>query len=116
MSCIHPLCKRLTHRRHCSYDGDDAPAKEEATAQPDFALEPVEAPAPTENELGTINTNDFNNHTEAAAKDEPMYGNGQNGDAGQAWNGGQIQEGHTNQYSEAQMEHDLPPIGIKEDG
>jgi len=43
-----------------------------------------------------------------------MYGNGQNGDTGSAWNAGQ--GGHTNQYNDGAMNHEPPPIGIKEDG
>ena len=54
--------------------------------------------------------------SETPVKDEPTYGNGQNGDVGQSWNVEQADENQSGQYNDAQMEQDLPPIGIKEDG
>lgn len=58
----------------------------------------------------------FDAPIEEPVKDEPMYGNGQNEDTGQGWNVEQINGGHHGQYNDTHMEHELPPIGIKEDG
>lgn len=52
---------------------------------------------------------------EPATKDEPMNGSGQNGDIGQAWNGGEGHDGAMNQYN-GHMEEERRGIGIKEDG
>lgn len=60
--------------------------------------------------------NTFNAPVEAPIKDEPTYGNGHNDDASHGWNGDQVNGGQPGQYNDAHMEHDLPPIGIKEDG
>jgi len=45
-----------------------------------------------------------------------MFGNGQNGNTGSSWNNEHFNGNHAGQYNDAQMEQDLPPIGIKEDG
>jgi len=68
------------------------------------------------NRSGTNVANSFDTPTEARVKDEPMYGNGHIDNGGQGWNGDQANGGHSGQYNDAQMEHELPPIGIKEDG
>ena len=43
-----------------------------------------------------------------------MYGNGQNGDGGHAWNG--TNGGQPNHYNNGGMDHEPAQIGIKEDG
>lgn len=45
-----------------------------------------------------------------------MYENGPKGDNVQTWSDGQVNGNHSGQYHDMNMEHDLPPIGIKEDG
>ena len=60
--------------------------------------------------------NALNGPSETPIKDDPAYEHGQNGETGQSWNIEQADEGQSGQYNDAQMEHDLPPIGIKEDG
>ena len=45
-----------------------------------------------------------------------MSGSDQNGVVGQSWNGEQASNHQPDHYNDAQMEHELPPIGIKEDG
>ncbi len=107
---------RMILTASASYDGDDAPAKEDTAAEPDFPPPIVEAPAPVVNGLGTNNINTFDAPPEPPIKEEPMYGNGHNDDAAQGWNGDQVNGGHSGQYNDAHMEHELPPIGIKEDG
>ena len=64
-------------------------------------------------------TNEMNNidvPSETPVKDEPMYGNEPNGGTSQSWNDDQSNGNHIGQYNDNNMEHDLPPIGIKEDG
>ena len=52
--------------------------------------------------------------TDTTTKDEHMYGNGQNGDVGNSWNG--VNGEHSNQYGNGGTDHEPPQIGIKEDG
>lgn len=99
-----------------SYDGDDAPAKYDVAAQPDFAPEPVEAVPPPQNESAGNEAPSLDAPNEAPVKEEPMFGNGQNGNTGSSWNNEHFNGNHAGQYNDAQMEQDLPPIGIKEDG
>ncbi|KAK4693506.1 hypothetical protein P7C71_g3903, partial [Lecanoromycetidae sp. Uapishka_2] len=98
------------------YDGDDAPAKPDPPAQQEAAPEPTQIPAPIE--YAPFPENDTQQpKTESSSdtvKHEAMYGNGQSGDTGLAWNGGQ--GGPSNQYNDGAMNHEPPPIGIKEDG
>lgn len=100
------------------YDADDTAAKPEPSVQ-DFQPEPVQVPAPNDNSIATSNTNQEPKEEEpgiAAVKDEPMYGNGHDGDTAPAWNSGQANGGNAHQYNDAVMEHEPAPIGIKEDG
>ncbi len=98
-----------------SYDGDDAPAKEEPAAEPDFPPE-AEAPAPAVIGSGTNDMNAFSAPIETLVKEEPTHGNGHNEAVSQGWNGDHVNGAHSGQYNDVHMEHDLPPIGIKEDG
>lgn len=98
-----------------SYDGDEAPTKPELPHQ-NAVAEPVQVPASTE--YASFPSNDTQQAKPEPSdgipvKDEPMYGNGQNGDSGPAWNTG---HGGQNQYNDGAMNHEPPPIGIKEDG
>lgn len=99
-----------------SYDGDDAPAKEEPTGEPDLPPVTVEASAPVTNGSGTNGIDTYNAPLETQIKDEPTYENGQGDNAGQEWNGDQMNGGQSGQYNDVHMEQELPPIGIKEDG
>ena len=102
-----------------SYDGDDTATKPEPSALPDFQPEPVQAPNPTGNGVLPTNVNQepkAEDQTEFPIKDEPIYGNGHNEDAGPAWNGGQGNEGQSNLWNDAPMEEESRGIGIKEDG
>ena len=45
-----------------------------------------------------------------------MYGNEQNGDSVQSWQGENVNGNDQGHYNDPQIEQELPPIGIKEDG
>lgn len=96
-----------------SYDGDDAPAKPEASVQHDYPPEPVEAPAPAPYSSDVAQDPKAEPATDTTLKDEPMYGNNQNGDAEHSWNGASEEQ---SQYNNGGMDHEPPQIGIKEDG
>ena len=95
-----------------SYDGDDAPAKnDEPIVQPD----PV-AVAPPPIESSTTN-NDISYNTGPQVQDEDMYGNGQHGDTSSGWNGAQDNDVQDGQFNNGTVQEEEPPrIGIKEDG
>ena len=93
----------------------------------DFPPEPIEVPAPlpapapalVDNSAFTSNVIQEPKDEDSDSvpvKDEPMYGNGLNGDTGPSWNVGQANGGIANQYNDAAMEQEPAPIGIKEDG
>ena len=112
-----PLCHVTDAVLH-SYDADETAVKPEPLVQ-DFQPEPIQAPAPADNGGATSDTNQRVKDEEAGSvpvKDEPMYGNGHNGDTGLSWNAGQANGGNTHLYNDAAMEQDPAPIGIKEDG
>ena len=101
-----------------SYDADETAAKPEPPVQ-DFQPEPVQTPAPKENGAFTSDANQVPKDEESGnlpVKEEPMYGNGQNGDTVSSWNAGQANGGSAHQYSDTVMEQEPAPIGIKEDG
>ena len=101
-----------------SYDADDTAAKPEPSVQ-DFQPEPIQVPAPNDNSTFTSNTYQEPKDEDtgsALVKDEPMYGNGNNGDSGPSWNAGQMNGGIAHQYNDTAMEPEPAPIGIKEDG
>ena len=106
------LSDNCPNSNHFSYDGDDAPAKPEASVQHDYQPEPVEASAPETS--GVTQEPKVEYSTDPNSKDEPMYGNGQNGDVGHSWNG--ANGGHSHQYNNTGMDHEPSQIGIKEDG
>ena len=83
--------------------------------QPEVPTEQDEIAAPPQNSI-LNDTNNFDAPIEAPVKEEPAYGNGNIDDSGQSWNVDQVNGIMPNQYNDAQMEQDLPPIGIKEDG
>ncbi|MCJ1280412.1 hypothetical protein MMC21_008240 [Puttea exsequens] len=97
------------------YDGDDVPAKAEPITEPDYT-EPAQPSAPITyppfpyNEAQQPDPSHIN---DLPAKDEPMYGNGTDGDTGPAWNQAQV---GSNNYNEGPVDHEPAPIGIKEDG
>ncbi|KAF6228410.1 hypothetical protein HO133_008140 [Letharia lupina] len=100
------------------YDADDAAAKPEALVQ-DIQREPIQASAPSDTGAFTSDANPEPKDEESGSapiKDEPMYGNGHNGDTGPSWNAGQANGGNAHQYNDAAMEQEPAPIGIKEDG
>lgn len=100
------------------YDADETVAKPEPSIQ-DFQPEPIQAPAPNDNGAFTSDAKQELKDEEsgsAPVRDEPMYGNGRNGDDGPSWNAGQANGGNTHQYNDAAMEQEPAPIGIKEDG
>ncbi|KAF6238917.1 hypothetical protein HO173_002789 [Letharia columbiana] len=100
------------------YDADDAAAKPEALVQ-DIQPEPIQASAPSDTGAFTSDANPEPKDEESGSapiKDEPMYGNGHNGDTGPSWNAGQANGGNAHQYNDAAMEQEPAPIGIKEDG
>lgn len=95
-----------------SYDGDDAPAKnEEPAVQPD----PIPVPhPPIESSTGN---NGSSHDSGPQTKDEDMYGNGHSGDTNSGWNRTQGNDGKTNQFTDGPASEEEPPrIGIKEDG
>lgn len=101
-----------------SYDADDTAAKPEPLVK-DYQPEPIQAPAPNNNGAFTSDANQDQKEEESGSvpvKDEPMYGNGHNGDTGPSWNAGQANGGNAHQYNDAVMEQEPAPIGIKEDG
>ena len=100
------------------YDADDTAVKLEPSVQ-DFPPEPVQIPAPNNTSAFTSGPKQEPNDEELGnipVKDEPMYGNGQNGDTGPSWSAGQANGGNAHQYNDAAMEQEPAPIGIKEDG
>ena len=112
-----PSCYNIDISFH-SYDADDTTVKPEPPVQ-DFQPELVQAPAPSYNNTFTSDAKQEPKDEEAGSvpvKDEPMYGNGLNGDVGSPWYVGQANGGNTHQYNDASMEQDPAPIGIKEDG
>ena len=76
----------------------------------------MDSRVPPENDADMSNTSNVDGPSDMPVKDEPAYGNGHGGDPGQPWNEEHESEGHMNHYDDAQMEQDLPPVGIKEDG
>ena len=112
-----PLCCIADISFH-SYDVDDTAAKPDPSIQ-DFQPEPLQAPAPNDNTAFTSDANQdlkVEDSGSAPVRDEPIYGNGHNGDAGPSWNAGQANGGNAHQYNDAAMEQEPAPIGIKEDG
>ena len=109
----------MTDILSCSYDADDTAIKPEPSLQ-DFQPEPpLQAPAPNHNTSFLSDVNQKPKEEDIGTvpiKDEPMYGNGQNGDTGPSWNVGLANGGNTHQYNDAVMEQEPAPIGIKEDG
>ncbi|CAF9936789.1 hypothetical protein IMSHALPRED_010895 [Imshaugia aleurites] len=100
------------------YDADETAAKPEPSVQ-DLQPEPIQAPAPTDNGTTTSTARQEPKDEEPGTltvKDEPVYGNGYNGDNGPSWNVGQANGGNAHQYNDAAMEQEPAPIGIKEDG
>ena len=106
--------KRAANHHLLSYDADDAPVKEEIVIPQESAPEP-ESFAPQQSEPVTSDAN-YEAPGETPLKTEPNDGNVQNDDNEQSWNTDQMGGNHSVSYNDAQMEQDLPPIGIKEDG
>ena len=95
-----------------SYDGDDAPAKNE---------EPVPQPEPTPVAIPPVepstSINEISHDSGPQGKDEDMYGGGQNGDTSSGWNGVPGNDEQSNQFNNGPApEEEAPRIGIKEDG
>ena len=91
--------------------------KPEPHTQQELVPEPAEAPAPTEyapTSHDTTQETKIEPAIDTTVKDEHMYGNGQNGDVGNAWSG--ANGGPSNQYNNTGMDHEPAQIGIKEDG
>ena len=76
----------------------------------------IEPHVPPDNDANMSYASNVDGSTQDQIKDEPTYENGYDGATAQPWNEEQQNEGHTNQYNDAPMEHEMPPIGIKEDG